>query len=46
MYDKMQMRPCGGSWAYCDGRCADCTNVTIASTTSSLQTKEETTWKP
>lgn len=39
MYGEMQVRPCGGSWAYCDGRCVDCTNVTVASTTSSPQTK-------
>lgn len=40
MYDEMQMRPCGGGWAYCDGRCERCACMTVTSTTSSSQTKQ------
>ena len=38
MESEMQMRPCGGRWAYCDGRCERCACMTITSTSTTRET--------
>ena len=30
-----EMRPCGGSWTYCDGQCEECAVSKMTTTTSS-----------
>jgi hypothetical protein len=37
--EDMALRPCGPSWAYCDGNCKDCykNNLTYATSTEAIE---------
>lgn len=40
---EMIMRPCGGSWAYCDGMCHVCekANITTSNSTAAAKTNAD-----
>lgn len=39
--DGMALRPCGSSWAYCAGNCAECYNSKLTYLTATEVTHEE-----
>lgn len=39
--EDMALRPCGSSWAYCDGNCTECYNSKITYSTKTEVTHEE-----
>lgn len=43
--NKMEMRPCGTGYMYCDGRCVNCeyANYTTTYTTNTVKTYEQQT---